>query len=525
MKTEKLLTAIGQIDDNLIFSAANNKKVPKRNIWKILAACAACLCLVIGAIRIFSPLGTMAVTAHAYGTEEEITAAGAIMSMGTISDTGEMTGHPLMFFLSGKDIATVRFSCKNQLINFMDWTEKRDEYGNGQNFTVPYGEDESEYYFLLIDWIPTSTIRELTYNTSCTISTLPTELREDIIVMEITFANGKTATKAIYISLQEDGTFFATFNDYTISKADSFINRPDSKAIPRDILYGKTELMATFYNKEQNEILAEALWYNMENIDNILVKWTGLTPNAVHLYYTPAGTETAEQKQLLITKIPLDGDSELTLSVANLDKTNMYGHLQIELDFGERKTTADYNVWYNTDNQGFSNEPETEDAIDAIFSTARNYYENMAFTVEEIALLEYSWTQATIEVKVSKNGIIQGTARTMILQLYNNTWKVINEGHAIEVTEMVFVMNKLYCTTGNNVTNKVNKTIKQSEFDSPYIGTIKAVVDFDEQPTEELHANFGSEGAEVVFYGDNIAVNISGIWIEFEQYGNSNSNH
>lgn len=138
MKTEKLLTAIGQIDDNLIFSASNDKKVPKRNIWKILAACAACLCLVIGAIRIFSPLGTMAVTAHAYGTEEEITAAGAIMSMGTISDTGEMTGHPLMFFLSGKDIATVRFSCKNQLINFMDWTEKRDEYGNGQNFTVPY---------------------------------------------------------------------------------------------------------------------------------------------------------------------------------------------------------------------------------------------------------------------------------------------------------------------------------------------------------------------------------------------------
>ena len=52
------------------------------------------------------------------------------MNSGTISDSGEMKGQPLMFYLSGKDIATVRFSCKNQQINFLDWTEKRDEYGN-----------------------------------------------------------------------------------------------------------------------------------------------------------------------------------------------------------------------------------------------------------------------------------------------------------------------------------------------------------------------------------------------------------
>lgn len=349
MKSETLLYAIGQIDDNLISGAANDKKTSKGNGLKKLAACAACLCLIIGAIRIFSPAGTMTVTVHAYGTEEEITSTGAIMSTGTISDTGEMTGHPLMFFLSGEDIATVRFSCKNQMINFMDWTEKRDEYGNGQNFTVSYGEDENEYYFLLIDWIPTFTIRELTDNADSTIRTLPPELREDIIVMEITFANGKTTTKAIHVSLQDDGTFFAAFDNYTIRKTDSFIDRPDSEAIPRDILYGNTELTVAFYDKEQNEITAEALWYNMADIDTILVKWTGPTPNTVRLYYTPAGTETAEQMQLLLVKTPLDGDSEMILSVADLDKTTMHGHLQIELDFGERKTTADYNVLYDTD--------------------------------------------------------------------------------------------------------------------------------------------------------------------------------
>lgn len=515
MRGNELLDKMELINPAYVEAADNNSK-NKKKAWVKWGAMAACLCLVIGTISIFSPTDTMTVTVHAYGTEEEITAAGAIMSTGTISDTGEMTGHPLMFFLSGKDIATVRFSCKNQMINFIDWTEKRDEYGKGQNFTVSYGEDESEYHFLLIDWIPTSTIRELTYKADSTISTLPIELLEDIIVMEITFANGKTATKAIHVSLQDDGTFFASFGDYTISITDSFIYRPDSEAIPRDILYGKTELTATFYDNEQNEISAEALWYNMANIDNILVKWTGLTPNTVRLYYTPSGTETAEQMQLLMTKVPLDGDSEITLSVADLDKTNMHGHLQIELDFGERKTTADYNVFYDTDNPELSDEPEPEDDIDAIFSAARNYYKDTAFTVEEIGLLDYSWTQAKVEVQVSKDGVIQETVRTMILQLYNDTWKVISEGHAIEVKEMVFVMNKLYCTTGNNVTDKVNKIIKQSELDSPYVGTIKAVVDFDEQPAEELYANFGSEGAEVVFYGDNIAVNISGIWIEFE---------
>ena len=525
MKSEKLLHAIGQIDDNLILDAANNRKTPKRYFWQILAACAACLCLITGTIHFFSPEGAITVTAHAYGTEEEITATGAIMSTGTISDTGEMTGHPLMFFLSGEDIETVRFSCKNQMINFMDWTEKRDEYGNGQNFTVPYGKDNSEYYFLLIDWIPSSTIQELTHNTDSTISTLPTELREDIIVMEITFANGKTTTKAIHISLQDDGTFFATFDDYTINKTDSFIDRHDNNAIPRDILYGKTQLMATFYDKDHNEIIAEALWYNMANIDHILVTWSGMTPNSVRLYYTPSGTETAEQIQLLMTKIPLDGNNEIILSMAGLDKTAMHGHLQIELDLGERTISTDYNVWYDANNQEPFDDQEPEDAIDTIFSTTRNYYEDMEFTVKEIALLKYSWTQATMEVQISKDGITQETVRTVILQFHNNAWKVISEGNAIEVTEMVFVMNTLYCTTGNNVTNQVSQNIKQSKYHSPYIGTIKAVVDFDKQPAEELYANFGSEGAEIVFYGDNIAVNISGIWIEFEPCGASDSDN
>ncbi|CCY22086.1 unknown [Firmicutes bacterium CAG:24] len=91
-----------------------------------MGAVAACLAIVIAVDGILAPFsGGMIVSAYAYGTDEEITTAGALMNSGAISDSGEMKGQPLMFYLSGKDIATVRFSCKNQQINFLDWTEKK----------------------------------------------------------------------------------------------------------------------------------------------------------------------------------------------------------------------------------------------------------------------------------------------------------------------------------------------------------------------------------------------------------------
>jgi hypothetical protein len=357
MKREDISDAIGNISTRHIQEAesycvkSDKVRFLGRPFGKAMVAAVLAMCMLVGGIAIFtSRKGGIAVTAYAYGTDEEITAAGAVMSTGTISDTGEMTGHPLMFFLNGKDISTVRFSCKNQMISFVDWTEKRDEYGNAQNFTVPYGENEDEYYFLLIDWVPSDTIRELTDNEDTTIATLPDELREDVIVIEITFENGKTATKAISVSLLDDGTFFAAFDDYQISDNDDFVNRPDSEAIPREILYGEPQLTVTFYDEEHREVPAQALWYNMAECSSISVQWSIGTPNTVRLYYTPAGTETAEQLELLQTKVPPDGDAEVVFSMEELDKTNLYGHMQIELDFGYTTVTSDlYNVIFDAD--------------------------------------------------------------------------------------------------------------------------------------------------------------------------------
>ncbi len=45
MKSEKLLGAIGNIDDNLIYSAVNDTSKKKRTAWVNLGAIAACLCI------------------------------------------------------------------------------------------------------------------------------------------------------------------------------------------------------------------------------------------------------------------------------------------------------------------------------------------------------------------------------------------------------------------------------------------------------------------------------------------------
>ena len=83
--------------------------------------------------------------------------------------------------------------------------------------------------------------------------------------------------------------------------------------------------------------------------------------------------------------------------------------------------------------------------------------------------------------------------------------------------KMVYVnaTNQLYYCTDKDVSEEVIESIEQISIDTPYIGTIQSVVDSTFQPKDDLQANFGTIGAEVVFYGSGIAVNIDGRWIEF----------
>ena len=367
------------------------------------------LCILAGGISIFSPFGGMVVTAYAHGTDEEITQAGAVINTGTISDSGEMIGHPLMFYLSGKDISTVRFSCKNQQINFMDWTEKRDEFGLAQNFTVSYGEDESEYYYLLIDWVPNATIRELTDNASSTIAALPQELREDVIVMEITFENGKTLTKAITVSLLEDGTFFAKFDDYEITAEDSFIDRPDSEAI------GAAPVIEDNY-KEADPTEPETI----------------IVPGEIT--FTGTIVDHTIESLAYIILVDVDENSGLTYDKVLFELTD--NQKMWESKIGARVQIVCLDTFQESRppiGDLISIEEVdgtvTNNSLDTAKMTAQDYYTNSVFEVVSMELKSQTAEEISFSVCVSKGGVIQEPNRTIFLQLINDAWEVVNEGY------------------------------------------------------------------------------------------------
>ena len=328
------------------------------------------------------------------------------MNSGTISDSGEMKGQPLMFYLSGKDIATVRFSCKNQQINFLDWTEKRDEYGNAQNFTVAYGEDESEYYYLTISWVPNAIIRELTDNEDSTIAALPEEMRNDIIVMEITFENGKTTTKAITIALLDDGRFFASFDDYQISEEDTFINRPDSEAI------GAAPVIEDNYkeadpNEPEQIVIPNSITFTGTIIDNVI---ESLVP---------------------IILVDVEENSGLSYDKVLFELTEE--QKDWELKIGTRVQIVCSDIFQESTppigNLISITEAAPNDELKIADEAARAYYENTVFEVVSLELKSQTENKIIFSVCASKDGVIQGPNRTITLQLNNETWEVVNEGY------------------------------------------------------------------------------------------------
>lgn len=347
MNAKKFSDTMSEIDTKYADEAVNSKKKMNKNSWIKWGAMAACLCLVVFvvAISVLFPFGGMVVTAHASGVDEEITSAGATFTTGTISDNGELTGHPLMFYLKGTDIDTVRFSCKNGQINFIDLTGQREEYGFAQNFTVFYGDIEYDYNSLLIDWIPSHIITALKDNKT-TISNLSENICQDIIVMEITFASGKSVTRAITISLEIDGTFYAVFDEYTVLPSDDFVRRTDSSPIAHDILYEQGEMTVTFFDVDGNEVLPEANWYFTENIDSIVVQWNDRAPEMMQMFFTPAGSETADEMDFLPTEA-ISEENKVVISANSLHQDGLMGHLQIVINSGSNTIKSElYNVVY-----------------------------------------------------------------------------------------------------------------------------------------------------------------------------------
>lgn len=81
---------------------------------RLMIAAGMAICIVIGGIYIFSLPKEMIVEAYAYGTNEKITEIGVTITSGIITDNGEMTGHPLMFYLSGKKLKMCGFPVRTK---------------------------------------------------------------------------------------------------------------------------------------------------------------------------------------------------------------------------------------------------------------------------------------------------------------------------------------------------------------------------------------------------------------------------
>lgn len=231
-RADKLSNAIGNIDDKFILEAFryHPQQVIRRGI-RVAVIAVASLFLMIGMTTFMHKNRGISVTVYAYETNKEITNGEAILISGQIGNDGQMRGHPLQFYVLGDDIKSIRFSCRNEWISFVDWTEQRGDYGLSKNFTVTYGEKEEDYYYLVIDWIPQNIIRKLTDNKNIKISDMSQEEKEDIIVMEITHLNGRTETAAIRIRLDDNGEFKASVSEYQITEEDRFIFQPDSQPI------------------------------------------------------------------------------------------------------------------------------------------------------------------------------------------------------------------------------------------------------------------------------------------------------
>lgn len=101
-----------------------------------------------------------------------------------------------------------------------------------------------------------------------------------------------------------------------------------------------------FYDAAMQEVLPEANWYDADRAVCLLVQWEGGTPAAVQLVFTPAGSETAGEAQILAAALPLDGEHAALLSATALRESGA-GHLQILLDFGAEgmvRSEGAYNV-------------------------------------------------------------------------------------------------------------------------------------------------------------------------------------
>lgn len=346
MNREYISDALGSIDDRHIDQSRRpprGKRLPA--ILKAAVAAALVLAVLGGAVALFASPRGLGVKVYAHAGGQMLTSAGVGLTTGSVDGRGILTGHPLLFYLDGERIESVRFSCKNSYLRFTDMTETRDGYGLAQNFTVEYGEDESQYPFLIVDWVPQELLRCLREDCD-SLDQVPEEYREDVIVLEVKGLDGGEAVKAVTVRLLEDGTFFTSFDDYKITGADDFVRRPDAEPLSKaDVYFGTDSLKVEFLTAGGEPKEDVAGWYSVGEDTQIRVTWTGEEPHLIQMFYTDAGSEMMEYTRLLETRLAENADGTVYFSGASFPEYTM-GHVWFVAvyDGSETATSSVYEV-------------------------------------------------------------------------------------------------------------------------------------------------------------------------------------
>ena len=104
-----------------------------------------------------------------------------------------------------------------------------------------------------------------------------------------------------------------------------------------------------FYDEDQHIVGDVDGWYNLAQLDMILIQWEGGTPDNIKLFYRPDGEEYNEQTELLLTKNVLEQDTAALFDAKVLEPYTQ-GHFYFELDFGETVVVSDtYNIYYESE--------------------------------------------------------------------------------------------------------------------------------------------------------------------------------
>ncbi len=314
-RLNKMANAIGNMDDRYLLEAL--EYCPRWKLYKdirFFGVIAAGICLVIGWALWGQKSTNHTITVYAYESDKQLTNEKPVLMNGRIDDSGEMQGHPLQFYILGDEIESIRFSCKNEWISFVDWTEQRGDYGFSKNFTVLYGEQEDDYYYLVVYWTPKNIIRKLTDNEHIKISDLKQEEKEDVIVMEVKYLNGRIENAAIWIKLEDDGEFKASAEPYQVTEKDRFLYQQEEEKQSVD---QPKEKSTVFHNAETTILSDEELahiqlaieeYYNsihrkiveyaqVDSASSYMQEYEGYEPDEVVLFEVLA--ENSENKRYI----------------------------------------------------------------------------------------------------------------------------------------------------------------------------------------------------------------------------------